>query len=76
MSQKFSNTIYWVESDKGKIVPHTTKETGETYYKFMDKSKAKKFRDELIEYNTDTSFRLGNFTETYSVEKFYSANDL
>jgi len=79
MTQKFSNTLYWVEaneSGKGKIVPHTRKETGDTYYKFMDRSQAKKFRDELIEYNTDTSFRLVKLTETYSFEKFYSVNDL
>jgi len=79
MTQKFSNTIYWVEaneSGEGKIVPHTRKENGETYYKFMDRSQAKKFRDELIECNTDTTFRLVKFTETYSFEKFYSANDL
>jgi len=79
MAQEFSNIIYWVEANKGgesKIVPHTTKETGESYYKFMDRNKARKWRDELIECNPNTSFRLVKFTETYSFEKFYSADDL
>jgi hypothetical protein len=74
-------SIYWVEVDEGengnKIVPHTRDEkNNEGFYRFMSRSDAKKFRDELIRNNPDYSFRLVKFTEKYSFEKFYSKNDL
>lgn len=74
--KKVSFTHYFVQARKEGELPllvtHTTdEETGEHYYKFINRSKAKEFANAEKKKAPDVMFRIVKCTETYQNDEWF-----